>query len=100
MKAEQLNMSKKIYEPYLDLLRAICNSDDKKTYGNSCIVVYDTFENEKPIAVFSKAVDCARFFNTSAQVIKCNISRGNLRNYRYKIERVYFKRDSDENTIK
>lgn len=48
-------MSKKIYEPYLDLLRAICNSDDKKTYGNSCIVVYDTFENEKPIAVFFKS---------------------------------------------
>lgn len=93
-------MSKKIYEPYLDLLRAICNSDDKKTYGDSCIVVYDTFENEKPIAVFSKAEDCAQFFNTSAQTIKCNVSRGNLRKCRYKIVRVHFKEEQDEDTIK
>ncbi len=83
-------MSKKIYEPYLNLLSAICNSDDEKDYKNSCIVVYDTFDNEKPIAIFTKSKYCAKFFNTSIEVINCNISKGKLRNCRYKIERIYF----------
>lgn len=100
MKAEQLNMSKKIYEPYLNLLCAICNSDDDETYRNSCIVVYDTFENERLIAIFTKAKYCAKFFNTNEKCIADNICRGNLRKCRYKIVRVHFKEEQDEDTIK
>lgn len=76
------------YEPYINLLQTICNSDNDKDY-KSCIVVYDTYDNEKPIAVFSKAKYCAKFFNTNEKCIADNICRGNLRNHRYKIERVY-----------
>lgn len=90
MKVGRSNMSKKIYEPYLNLLSAICNSDDEKDYKNSCIVVYDTFDNEKPIAIFTKSKYCAKFFNTNEKCIAGNICRGNLRKCRYKIERVYF----------
>ena len=89
MKAEQLNMSKKDYEAYINLLQAICNSDNDKDNRNSCIVVYDTYDNEKPIAVFSKAKYCAKFFNTNEKCIADNICKGKLRNHRYKIERVY-----------
>lgn len=93
-------MSKKIYEPYLNLLCAICNSDDDETYRNSCIVVYDTFENERLIAIFTKAKYCAKFFNTNEKCIADNICRSNLRKCRYKIVRVHFKEEQDEDTIK
>lgn len=84
---------KENYKPYLDLLKAVCNSDDEETFNSSCIVVYDMFDNEKLIAVFSKLKYCANFFNTSIKTIDSYISKGCLRNRRYKIERVYFKEE-------
>lgn len=86
-------MSKKDYKPYIDLLKTIYYSDDDKEYRNSCIVVYDIYDDEKPIAVFSKAKYCAKFFNTTEKTIGCCICRSNLRNHRYKIERIYLEEE-------
>ena len=97
MKAEQLNMSKKIYEPYLDLLRAICNSDPDEMKRKSVIAVYDVLDNEKLIAIFSNSKNCAKFFSSNKKTIDSYISKGTIRTKRYKIERIYF---IDENTIK
>lgn len=76
MKAEQLNMSKKIYEPYLDLLRAICNSDPDEMKRKSVIAVYDVLDNEKLIAIFSNSKNCAKFFSSNKKTIDSYISKG------------------------
>lgn len=90
-------MSKKIYEPYLNLLCAICNSDSDETKRKSAIAVYDVLDNEKLIAIFSNSKNCAKFFDSNTRTIDSYISKGKIRTKRYKIERIYF---IDENTIK
>lgn len=99
MKVMQLNMLKKDYEPYLDLIKAIYNCDNDRDNSKSLIVVYDMLDNEKLIAVFSKSKYCADFFNTSEKCIDDNVHRGNLRKCRYKIERVYFKENYENRRL-
>lgn len=90
-------MSKKIYEPYLDLLHAICNSNLDEMKRKSVIAVYDVLDNEKLIAIFSNSKNCAKFFDSNKKTIDSYISKGKIRTKRYRIERIYF---TDENTIK
>lgn len=78
------------YMPYYNLLKAICNCDSEENVNKSVIAVYDILDNDRLVAVFSKAKYCARFFKTTNTVINCQICRGNIRNGRYKIERIYF----------
>ena len=90
-------MLKKTYEPYMNLLSAICNSDSDEKERKSVIAVYDILDNEKLIAIFSNSINCARFFNTDRKTIDCTISKGQIRAKRYKLERIYF---DNEDTIK
>lgn len=72
-----------------DLLLAIFNSNEGEETKHGVICVYDTFEKYKLIAVFSKVKYCANFFGTTENCIRRNnIFNGQLRNDRYKIERV------------
>lgn len=73
---------------YYSLLVAIFNSDsiDDNKYENE-IVVYDTFTS-LPFAVFKNANSCAKFYNTTTNVILSSICTKRLRNKRYSIERV------------
>lgn len=72
-----------------DLLLAIFNSNKGEETKHGVICVYDIFEKDKLIAVFTKTKYCADFFETTERSIRiCNIHRGHLRNDRYKIERV------------
>lgn len=73
-------------ENYKNLLLTIQNSDiiTKK----KIICVYDTFDNERLIAMFNNTKNCANFFETTRNSIDCAISRHQLRNFRYKIERI------------
>lgn len=77
---------------FMGLLLALVNQDevdnDKIVSKHGVIAVYDTQDNEKLIALFDNAVNCAKLFNTSRECINDNICRGNLRQGRYRIERV------------
>ena len=75
-------------ENYKDLLYAIFNTEEGKTLKYGVICVYDTKDNEKLIAIFNSSTTCADFFKTNRKVIDCNICKKNLRNNRYRLERV------------
>lgn len=77
-----------LIENYKELLFAILNSDYDKKRKKSILCVYDTKDNDRLIGVFNSTRTCANFFNTNVGVIKSTISRNNLRNHRYRIERV------------
>ena len=81
-------------ENYKNLLSAIQNSDiiTKK----KVICVYDTFDNERLIAMFNNTKSCADFFETSVNAIDCAVSRHQLRNFRYKIERLTIDIDTNK----
>ena len=81
------------YEPYINLISAISNSDNDKIIRNSAIVVYDIFDKERLVAVFSKSIYCAKFFKTTTKVIDTAICRNQLRHWRYKIERIYLEEE-------
>lgn len=72
---------------YKDLLFAIFNSDNESP-KKSFICVYDTKNNDKLIAIFNNAENCAKFFNTTREAIYSTISKKILKLRRYKIERV------------
>ena len=50
--------------------------------------MYDTKNNDKLIAIFNNAENCAKFFNTTREAIYSTISKKILKLRRYKIERV------------
>ena len=81
-------MKNDLIENYKDLLFAIFNVDTNDTNLKSLICVYDTFEDEKLIAIFNNSKSCAKFFNTSARCIDSTICKKVLRNDRYKLERI------------
>lgn len=72
---------------YIDLLKAICNSDNDED-GSKVIMVYDVLNNYIPIASFRTSRAAAIFFNTSAACINSCISKKNKKKSRYRIERV------------
>ena len=75
-------------ENYYRLLYAIFNSDSEENNKyNHPIIAYD-IETDLPIAVFKNAKTCAQFFNTTREVINCNLCRKNLKNAKYRLERV------------
>lgn len=73
-------------ENYKTLLRVIVNQDNENT--KSVVMVYDMIDNEKVVAIYGKSKYCAKFFNTKAKTIDSTISKKQLRNRRFKIERV------------
>ncbi len=74
---------------YKELLYAIFNSDPYSENGQEFpIIVYDILNSGLPVAVFKNASTCAKFFNTTPNVIKCTICRNSLKRNRYKLERV------------
>lgn len=79
----------KEYERYYDLLQAITNSDqEEKNHRYGVICVYDTFDNDRLVAIFNNAKTCGDFFGTNENVISCNMSRKQLKSGRYRLERV------------
>ena len=74
-------------ENYIDLLNTIFNTDIEKDV-KSVICVYDTKKQEKLVAVFNNAISCAKFFNTSSNIINTIVCKGQLRWDRYRLERV------------
>lgn len=74
-------------ENYKDLLFAILNSDEESS-KRSVICIYDTQENDKLIAIFNSSKNCGKFFNTNPRTIDSSISKKQLRNKRYRLERV------------
>lgn len=78
-------------DEYKELLFSIFNTDyedDKSTNKYGVICVYDTLKNDKLIAIFNNATTCADFFKTDRDTINCAICRNNLRNNRYRLERL------------
>jgi hypothetical protein len=73
-------------ENYKKLLFAIINTDE----GNQTevICVYDTHDNERLTAIFNSIEKCGKFFSTTSAVIRKNIERQSLKNYRFKIEKI------------
>lgn len=51
-------------------------------------VIYDTKDKDIIVGMFRKIEDVARFFNTNTNVIFSQISKKNLRENRYRIERI------------
>lgn len=76
---------------YKLLLSTIFNSDESNREVKSVICVYDTLDNERLVAVFSKSQACGDFFGTTRRVIDCDICRKKLKAKRYRLERVEIK---------
>ncbi len=53
--------------------------------------IYDEKDNDRLVTVFDKAKEVAKFFETSRECIYCAISRKQLRENRYRIEKVSLK---------
>lgn len=76
-----------LIDSYINLLKAICNSDNDED-GSKVIMVYDVLNNYIPVASFKSSRAAAKFFNTSAACINSCISKKNKKLSRYRIERV------------
>lgn len=76
-----------VFNGYIDLLIAICNSDDLKD-KKDVIMVYDVKNNYIPYASFATAKSAAEFFKTSSESINSCISRKNKKQGKYILERV------------
>jgi hypothetical protein len=74
-------------ENYKELLFTIFNTDVEKN-EKSVICVYDTKEDDRLIAIFNSSKSCGKFFKTSPRAINKSICRKELRNCRYRLERV------------
>lgn len=84
-------------ENYKELLNTIFNSDESEKIVKSVICVYDTFEEDRLVAVFSKSEACGNFFRTTRRVIDCDICRGKLKANRYRLERVKLEEEWKKN---
>ncbi len=71
---------------YKFLLRTIICQDNEET--KSVICVYDTKDFDKLIAIFGRSKYCAYLFKTTAKVIDCSVCKKELKNGRYRLERV------------
>ena len=76
-------------ENFKDLLSAIINQDELES--SNLVGVYDTLDSNKLIGLFSNARVCGEMFNTSREVINCNVSRKTKFKNRYIIERIKIK---------
>lgn len=74
-------------EIYADFVKAIFNTEEEKDV-KAVICVYDTFKSDKLVAIFNNAISCAKFFNTSSNIINAIVCKGQLRWDRYRLERV------------
>lgn len=75
-------------ENYKALLYALFNSDESQRNVKSVICVYDAFDNDRLLGVFSTSSECAKFFGTNRRVIDCDICRKKIKRKRFKLERV------------
>lgn len=75
-------------ENYKALLYALFNSDESQRNVKSVICVYDTFDSDRLVGVFSTSNECANFFGTNRRVIDCSVCKKILKQRRYKLERV------------
>ena len=75
-------------ENYKALLYALFNSDESQRTVKSVICVYDTFDSDRLVGVFSTSSECAKFFRTSRRVIDYSVCKKILKQRRYKLERV------------
>ncbi len=74
-------------ENYKELLFAILNTDEEN--GKTKIIcVYDTKDNDRLVAIFNSSKSCGEFFKTTANAIDATVTRKQLRNDRYRLERV------------
>lgn len=76
-----------IQENYRALARAIISDMDSKE-RETVICVYDTKDSGKLIAMFNNMKTCADYFNTGHKSLSSQMSRGQLRADRFKLERV------------
>lgn len=75
-------------ENYKSLLRAIVNQDNLPESPYGVLVVYDMWDNEKVIAIYSNSRNCAKFFHTRSRYIDCYVTKKKLRARRFMIKRV------------
>ena len=74
-------------ENYKELLFAIFNTDEEN--GKTKIIcVYDTKDNDRLVAIFNSSKSCAKFFKASPDTIDGCITKKQLKNDRYRLERV------------
>ena len=75
-----------LYENYYKLLYAIFHTEQNGKTNFIC--VYDIKDSDRLVAIFNSSKSCSQFMNTTPKVIDSTISKGILRNRRYKLERV------------
>ena len=80
---------------YKSLLFAIFNINPEEP-KRDLVCVYDTKDGDKLIAIFNSGKECAKFFNTSENCINSIICKKNLRNHRFRIERLKYGKGIDE----
>ena len=88
-------MKNEIFINQMQLLSTIFHTDPKKT-GHGILCVYDMWEDERLVAIFSNSKDCAEFMGIKQNSIDCNVCKGYLVRFRYKLVRVGKKRDEYE----
>jgi len=88
-------MQNEIFENQKQLLQAIFNTDYKKT-GRGLFCVYDMRENERLVAIFLNSKDCGKFLGIKEASINSDISRGHWVRKRYKLVRIFGKRNEYE----
>lgn len=80
---------------YKNLLFAIFNTNSEEP-KRDIICVYDTKDNDRLIAIFNSSKECAKFFNTNYNCIDSIICKKNLRNHRFRLERLKYGKGIDE----
>ena len=85
-------MMNEIFYNQYDLLRAIFNTD-KKEDSKILICVYDLKNDEKLVAIFCKAKDCANYLGITENYVRHALCREETIKKRYKIVRIYNRQD-------
>lgn len=80
---------------YKNLLFAIFNTNSEES-KRSIICVYDTKDNDRLIAIFNSSKECAKFFDTGSRCIDSIICKKNLRNHRFRLERLKYEKGIDK----
>jgi len=84
----RLEMTKMKTENCRQLISTMGNVESGECSKWGVICVYDTLDNYLCIAIFNSSKSCAKFFNTSFQVINASIARNSIVKGRFRIERV------------
>ena len=74
---------------YKNLLFAIFNTNQEEP-KRGIICVYDTKDNDRLVAIFNSSKECAKFFDTNSRCIDSIICKQNLRNHRFRLERIKY----------